>query len=66
MLTQTRFKNTILLSKNVKKTSQFFSKILSLKLIHLKKNFAELKDHKDFRLIINNASKYGTLINDNT
>jgi catechol 2,3-dioxygenase-like lactoylglutathione lyase family enzyme len=56
-LTQTTLKNIVMLSKNVEKTSQFFSEILGLKLIHQTKNLAELKDHKDFRLIIKNAPK---------
>jgi catechol 2,3-dioxygenase-like lactoylglutathione lyase family enzyme len=33
-LTQTTLKNIVMLSKNVEKTSQFFSEILGLKLIH--------------------------------
>jgi catechol 2,3-dioxygenase-like lactoylglutathione lyase family enzyme len=46
-----------MLSKNVEKTSQFFSEILGLKLIHQTKTLAELKDQKDFRLIIKHAPK---------
>ena len=33
-LTQTALKNIVMLSKNVEKTSNFFSEIIGLKLIH--------------------------------
>eukprot|EP00347_Sterkiella_histriomuscorum_P023391 403334813 len=51
-ISMTTLKNIVLLSKNVEKTSNFFSEIIGLKVIHLTPNFSELKDQKDFRLII--------------
>ena len=56
-LTQTTLKNIVLLSKNVEKTSNFFTEILGLKLLHQTKNLAELKDHHNFRLLIKSSPK---------
>ena len=41
---QTILKNVILMSKNVERTSNFFSEIIGLKLIHQTESMAELKD----------------------
>lgn len=43
-LTQTTLKNIVMLSKNVERTSNFFSEIIGLKLIHQTETLAELKD----------------------
>ena len=59
-LTRTTLKNIVMLSKNMQKTSHFFTEILGHKVIHQTKNLAELKGHKDFRLAIKNISKYDT------
>ena len=53
----TSLKNIILLSKNVEKTSNFFSEIVGLKLIHQTPALAELKDQYDFRLLIKQSPK---------
>ena len=50
-------KNIILMSKNVEKTSNFFSEILGLKLIHQTDTLAELRDSRDFRLLIKHSPK---------
>jgi catechol-2,3-dioxygenase len=40
----TFLKNVVLMSSNVERSSNFFSEIIGLKLIHLNENLAELKD----------------------
>ncbi len=50
-------KKKVLMSKNVEKTSNFFSEVIGLKLIHQTDTMAELKDQKDFRLIIKHSPK---------
>jgi len=43
-LGQTTFKNVVLLTMNVEKTSSFYSEIVGLKLVHQTDQFAELRD----------------------
>ncbi|CDW87885.1 UNKNOWN [Stylonychia lemnae] len=56
-LSQTTLKNIVLLTKNVERSSNFFSEIIGLKLLHQTANLAELKDQRDFRLIIRQSPK---------
>jgi catechol-2,3-dioxygenase len=51
-ISQTTLKNVVLMSKNVERTSNFFSELIGLKLVHQSDKMAELRDSRDFRLII--------------
>jgi catechol-2,3-dioxygenase len=42
--TSTFLKNIVMMSSNVERSSNFFSEIIGLKLIHVTDNIAELKD----------------------
>ena len=44
-LAQTTFKNIVLMSRNVEKTSNFYSEIVGLKLVYQTEKFAELRDY---------------------
>ena len=55
---QTTFKNVVLLSQNVERTSNFFSEVVGLKLVHQSNHFAELRDFSaknQFSLLIRRA-----------
>ena len=55
---QTTFKNVVLLSQNVEKTSNFYSDIVGLKLVHQTELFAELRDFNSpnqFSLLVRRA-----------
>ena len=56
-LTQTTLKNVVMLSRNIERTSNFFSEVIGLKLIHQTEKLAELKDAKEFRLLIKHSPK---------
>ena len=53
----TQIKNIVMMSKNVERTSNFFSEIIGLKLIHQTETLAELKDQRDFRIIIRKSPR---------
>ena len=57
-ISQTTFKNVVLLTQNVEKTSNFYAEIVGLKLMHQTEMFAELRDfsaHSQFSLMIRRA-----------
>lgn len=49
---QTTLKNIVMMTKNVGRTSDLFTELIGLKLIHQTNKFAELRDSRDFRIII--------------
>ena len=58
LLGQTTFKNIVILTRNVERTSNFYSEIVGLKLVHQTDQFAELRDFNAksrFSLLIRTA-----------
>ena len=55
LIGQTTFKNVVLLTRNVERTSNFYSEIVGLKLVHQTNLFAELRD-------FNSANRFSMLI----
>lgn len=56
-VSQTTMKNLVLMSKNVERTASFFSELIGMKLIHQTDSLAELRDSRDFRIIIKQSPK---------
>ena len=50
--TTVALKNIMVLTKNVEKSSQFYSDALGLKLIHQTSTFAELRDKNKVKLVL--------------